>query len=104
MSIKYTISEAEDKLAELNATTHSLWVIDGGKLFKHFKFTDFVEAFAFMEKVAVYAEKSNHHPDWSNAYNKVDIYLTTHEVGGLSKRDFLLANLIDGIILDDSGS
>ncbi len=62
------------------------------------RFTDFAEAFAFMTHVAILAEKADHHPEWFNVYNRVEILLTTHDAGGLSKRDIDLATAIDAIV------
>jgi 4a-hydroxytetrahydrobiopterin dehydratase len=62
---------------------------------KSFRFKDFNEAFGFMARIALAAEKADHHPEWSNVYNKVEITLTTHECGGLSARDITLAQFID---------
>ncbi len=62
-----------------------------------FKFKDFVEAWAFMTHVALLAEKGDHHPEWSNVYNRVEITLTTHEAGGVTGRDIALADAIGGI-------
>ncbi|MCP4384796.1 MAG: 4a-hydroxytetrahydrobiopterin dehydratase [Hyphomicrobiales bacterium] len=59
------------------------------------EFADFVEAFGFMSSVALLAEKADHHPEWTNVYNRVEITLATHEVGGLSRRDLALATAID---------
>ncbi|MEQ1539321.1 MAG: 4a-hydroxytetrahydrobiopterin dehydratase [Sphingorhabdus sp.] len=59
-------------------------------------FTDFAEAFSFMARVAIIAEKADHHPEWFNVYNRVEILLTTHDAGGLSQRDIDLAKMIDG--------
>ena len=89
-SEKLSSAVVEDKLAELDD-----WTLDAGKLARLFRFKDFVEAFAFMTQVAVLAEAMNHHPEWSNVYNRVDIHLTTHDVGGLSERDFSLAQQIN---------
>lgn len=62
-----------------------------------FRFRDFAEAFAFMTRVALAAEKADHHPDWSNSWNKVEISLTTHSAGGVTTKDVALAGAIDGI-------
>ena len=59
------------------------------------KFADFAEAFGFMARVALVAEKADHHPEWFNVYNRVEIRLTTHDAGGLSQRDVALARVID---------
>lgn len=71
------------------------WSLDpsGLSIRRHFVLPDFAQAFAFMTAVALAAEKHNHHPDWSNVYNKVSITFTTHDAGGLTQRDFLLADL-----------
>ncbi len=61
-----------------------------------YRFVDFAAAFAFMTRVAIVAEKADHHPEWFNVYNRVEILLTTHDVGGLSERDVALATMIDG--------
>ena len=64
---------------------------------KSIRFADFSEAFAFMTRVAGEAERLNHHPDWFNAYNRVEILLTTHDAGGLTELDMALARFIDSI-------
>ena len=74
----------------------------GGVLKRDFKFKDFNQAFGFMTRIALLAEKLNHHPEWSNVYNQVSITLTTHDAGGLSAKDFELAALIDEIFCSDS--
>lgn len=61
------------------------------------RFADFAEAFGFMTRVAILAEKADHHPEWFNVYNRVEILLTTHDAGGLSQRDLDLAAAIDAI-------
>ena len=62
---------------------------------RDFRFADFTQAFAFMTQVALFAERLDHHPEWSNVYSRVSIRLTTHDAGGLSARDIELARLID---------
>ena len=73
------------------------WDLREGKLHREFTFADFSAAFAFMARVALAAEKANHHPDWSNSWNRVVIDLSSHDVKGLSSRDFDLARAIDAI-------
>ncbi len=69
----------------------------GGSLTRDWVFVDFNEAFAFMTRVAMLAERYDHHPEWSNVYNRVSITLTTHDAGGLSSRDLDLAQRIDSL-------
>ena len=73
------------------------WIEKKGKLCRSFQFKDFSEAFAFMTRVALVAEKQNHHPEWSNVYNRVEITLRTHDADGLSIKDIELAKRIDQI-------
>tara|TARA_B100001173_G_scaffold78536_1_gene67042 strand:+ start:594 stop:884 length:291 start_codon:yes stop_codon:yes gene_type:complete len=80
------------------ASTHPNWSVDGEKLRRDFQFRDFVEAFGFMSQVALLAEARNHHPNWSNVYNRVTIELTTHDLGGLSTLDTELAIAIDRLL------
>lgn len=82
--------EIEKKLGDLSG-----WSLREDKLFRKFEFGDFVEAFGFMTRVALLAEAADHHPDWSNVYNRVEIYLTSHDVNGISERDFNLADKIN---------
>ena len=65
---------------------------------RQFKFADFAQAFGFMASVAIVAEKMDHHPEWSNVYNRVDILLTTHDADGLSERDAKLAEAIEALV------
>jgi 4a-hydroxytetrahydrobiopterin dehydratase len=69
-----------------------------GAIARVFRFKDFSEAFAFMSRVALAAEKAGHHPDWSNSYNSVTIRLSTHDAGGLTDKDIALAGAIDRIL------
>lgn len=71
---------------------------DSRALERSFKFADFSEAFAFMTRVALLAEKADHHPEWSNVYSCVSITLTTHDAGGLSQRDVKMANRINALL------
>jgi len=73
------------------------WTIERGNLHRAFEFGDFSQAFAFMTRVALAAEKMDHHPDWSNSWNKVVIDLCTHSAGGLTRNDFDLAARIGQI-------
>ncbi|MEM8964379.1 MAG: 4a-hydroxytetrahydrobiopterin dehydratase [Acidobacteriota bacterium] len=74
---------------------HADWSLEDGKLHRELVFADFVAAFGFMARVALVAESMNHHPEWSNVYNRVTIDLTTHDAGGISEADFALAAKID---------
>ena len=88
--------EREEGLLGLNG-----WIYDevADAIDRVFKFKDFSEAFAFMSRVALAAEKAGHHPDWSNSYNSVSIRLSTHDAGGLSARDIALAKAIDKLLI-----
>jgi 4a-hydroxytetrahydrobiopterin dehydratase len=74
------------------------WGLDQGKLYRHFVFKSFIEAFGFMSQVALLAETMNHHPEWFNVYDRVEIWLTTHDAGGISERDFELAKKIETLL------
>jgi len=73
------------------------WTLQAGKLHRELRFADFSEAFGFMTRVALAAEGLNHHPEWSNVWNRVMINLTTHDCGGLSNLDLALARRIDAL-------
>lgn len=76
-----------------------MWEEKKNQLYRSFEFKDFKEAFAFMTKVALIAEKMDHHPNWSNVYNKVEIYLNTHDAGDvITDKDHKLAKAIDGLL------
>jgi 4a-hydroxytetrahydrobiopterin dehydratase len=75
-----------------------MWQEKNNTLYKEFKFKDFSEAFAFMARVALAAEKMDHHPKWTNEYNKVEIWLSTHDAGDVvTKKDRKLAEAVDGL-------
>ena len=99
------MSIARLQSGELDAACASCpeWQYDsaaGGSLSRSWHFKDFSEAFAFMTRVAFLAEKLDHHPEWSNVYNKVSITLTTHDADGLSTRDIMMACAIDRLSTD----
>lgn len=73
------------------------WTIQNGKLYKEFAFADFVEAFSFMTKAAFHIEKMNHHPEWLNVYNRLSVYLTTHDAGGITTNDIKLARTLNSL-------
>ncbi|KAM9333635.1 pterin-4-alpha-carbinolamine dehydratase 2 [Pholidichthys leucotaenia] len=91
-------ADRDQVLMELRA---SGWmeVDDRDAIFKEIHFKNFNQAFGFMSRVALQAEKMNHHPEWFNVYNKVQITLTTHDCGGLSQRDIKMAKFIDKVAL-----
>lgn len=81
-----------------------MWTEENNKLQATFRFRDFAEAFAFMTEVALHAEKHNHHPNWSNVWNTVEIHLTTHSAGNtVTERDLKLARVIEQIYQKYSG-
>ncbi len=88
---KLSEQEIQDKMKEMDAA----WLVKGNFLHRELLFKDFVEAFSFMMAVALIAEKSGHHPNWKNTYNKVTIDLTTHDADGITTKDTDLAKSID---------
>ncbi|OQV12970.1 putative pterin-4-alpha-carbinolamine dehydratase [Hypsibius exemplaris] len=87
----------EDRILHLAPLTEKGWLLVEGRdaIHKEFKFKDFNAAFGFMTRVALLAEKMDHHPEWFNVYNKVQITLSSHDVAGLSQRDIKLASFIE---------
>ena len=85
--------EITDRLEALEG-----WSVENGKLHRSFLFSDFTEAFAFMTRAALHAEKMDHHPEWSNVYNRVEVDLTTHDAGGITELDFALAKVMNKAI------
>jgi 4a-hydroxytetrahydrobiopterin dehydratase len=84
--------QIKNELRSLNG-----WTVKNGKLHKDFTFSDFTEAFSFMTKIALHAEKKNHHPEWFNVYNRVSIDLMTHDAGGITTNDVELAKFIESV-------
>ena len=95
MSTKLSSAEIDKNLEQLNTGTAYKWVISNEKLHKEFIFENFINAFSFMTRVAIYAEKANHHPEWFNVYKKVTVDLSTHEANGITDKDFALARIMD---------
>lgn len=90
-----TSAECAAALAELSG-----WALarEGKAISRTFSFADFSQAFGFMTRVALLAEQADHHPEWFNVYNRVEITLTTHDAGGLSQRDVAMARAIDALL------
>ena len=97
MISKMTDQEIESKLSQLNnaLAEEEKWVLEGNAIKKTFMFKSFIRAFGWMSQMAIWAEKLNHHPEWFNVYNKVEVTLTTHDVGGLSELDFKFADKME---------
>ena len=87
-----TETEIQKAMAELGS-----WSVVSGKLHREYRFRDFVQAFGFMAKVALLAERAAHHPEWFNVYNKVVVDLTTHEAQGITQKDLDLAREMERI-------
>lgn len=95
------IKKLDDNDRAIALSKLPLWTYDPDALGirRQLSFFDFSEAFGFMTRIAILAEKADHHPEWFNVYNRVEILLTTHDAGGLSQRDVDLANAIDAIVV-----
>lgn len=89
---KLSPSEIEERLKALPR-----WAYEEGRLKREFRFAGFSEAFGFMSRVALFAEKTDHHPDWTNVFNRVTVALETHDAGGVTELDFRLAAEMDRI-------
>lgn len=88
--------DAQEILARLAQLDGWTLAADGGAIEKRYVFKDFAQAFAFMAHGALAAERLNHHPEWTNVYNRVAVRLSTHDAGGVTERDFALARALDG--------
>jgi 4a-hydroxytetrahydrobiopterin dehydratase len=93
------MEKLDSSRAQAALATTPQWTLDaaGDAISREFRFAGFVEAFAFMTQVALTAEKRNHHPEWSNVYDRVRITLTTHDAGGLTQNDIDMAHYIDTV-------
>ena len=85
-------AEIQELIAELDA-----WTVENGKLHREYKFRSFVQAFGFMVQVALLAERAAHHPEWCNVYNRVVVDLTTHDAGGITRKDLELARQMEQV-------
>lgn len=94
------VERLSDDAVQALLAAHPAWTLtaDGLGIERDFRFADFVAAFGFMTRVALLAEKADHHPEWSNVYNRVTIRLTTHDAGGLSARDAEMAAAIEAAL------
>ena len=94
-----TIARLSDAEVAALCSAHPDWTLrdDGKALTRTFKFGDFNAAFGFMTRVALYADKADHHPEWFNVYNRVEITLTTHDAGGVSDRDAAMVGWLAGM-------
>ena len=92
-----TVSKATSEEIDEFLRTQTHWAMDDGKLRRVFMFRTFREAFSFMTEVAFVAERSNHHPEWSNVYNRVTVQLATHDASGVTEKDFDLAGKMEMI-------
>jgi 4a-hydroxytetrahydrobiopterin dehydratase len=89
---KIDVAEIRERLGACKG-----WSLDDGKLYREFRFADFNAAFGFMTRTALVAEAMDHHPEWFNVYNRVQVHLTTHDAGGISDLDFELAAAMNEI-------
>ena len=99
-NIGMDIKKLTEEEIKLNLSKLSGWKIEGGKLHKLFKFKNFNQAMCFMVGVGMVSEKMNHHPEWSNVYENVNVHLVTHRVAGLTELDFQLAEKMDKIAIN----
>jgi len=90
MKNKLSSTSIEEQIIALK-----LWKTQNGKLYQKIIFKNFIEAFSFMTHIAIYAEKVNHHPEWKNVYNELEIWLKTHDKDAITEKDIALAKIID---------
>jgi 4a-hydroxytetrahydrobiopterin dehydratase len=88
-----TTEQVQKALTELAG-----WSTDEGKLYRRFTFSDFSTAFGFMSRAALLAEKSDHHPEWFNVYSRVDVWLVSHDSGGITERDTAMARGFNALV------
>ena len=97
MANKLTSSEVQHALSTLNNTLEEgqTWQLENNTIVKTFTFKSFIRAFGWMSQIAIWAEKLNHHPEWFNVYNRVEVKLSSHDLNGLSDLDFKLADKME---------
>ena len=95
-----SINKRYHSSTQQSSNKRSDWLVRNQKLNKTFVFKGFIDAFAFMTQVALIAEKMNHHPEWRNVYNKVEVDLVTHDSNGITKLDIALATKMEQLIAD----
>ena len=99
-AIKLSEQEIQQQLVAVNSELEQdkYWKIENGKLVKTFVFKNFIQAFGWMTQVAMHSEKLIHHPEWFNVWNKVEVALTTHDVGGISDLDFKMIKRMENLL------
>ena len=90
-----TDTDIQNALRHLNTEASQRWRLQEKALLADWVFADFLQAMAFMQEVAAVAHRSDHHPEWSNVYNRVEVLLTTHDAGGVTEKDVRMARFID---------
>ena len=104
MALPFSSAQALEAYETLQQQSQAKWQLQEDSLHTQWKFKNFVQAMAFMNAVAEVAERMNHHPEWSNVYNRVNVRLTTHDAGGLTHLDFALAQAMDSLAITASQS
>jgi len=104
MALPFSSAQALEAYETLQQQSQAKWQLQESSLHTQWKFKNFLQAMAFMNAVAEVAERMNHHPEWSNVYNRVNVRLTTHDAGGLTALDFELAQAMDSLAITASQS
>jgi 4a-hydroxytetrahydrobiopterin dehydratase len=104
MALLFSSVQALEAYQTLQRQAQARWYLQEDALQVEWKFKNFVQAMSFMNAVAEVAERMNHHPEWSNVYNRVSVRLTTHDAGGLTHLDFALAQAMDSLAITASQS
>jgi 4a-hydroxytetrahydrobiopterin dehydratase len=102
MALPFSSAQALEAYETLQQQSQAKWQLQEDSLHTQWTFKNFLQAMAFMNAVAELAERMNHHPEWSNVYNRVNVRLTTHDAGGLTALDFELAQAMDSLAITAS--